>query len=273
MHSGMSSKTDNFRNLRKKTALSFLVFFTFILSLNASTVTDTLSVATFGKIFVYRQTDKPENLVIMISGDAGWKYGVVSFAESFSRMNSMVIGVDILRYFSVLKHREVDCYDVAADFIQLAKELEKKFSFSDYKPPLIMGYSSGATLVYGILAQAPAGSLIGGISLGFCTDIDLPKMLCQTYGLTETTDASGKSYFLKPDEYLANPWIVLHGKLDRVCNYNEVEDFVGKTTDAELILLPEVGHGFSKWSDFMPQWKDAYRRLIQKYHQQAYIEN
>ena len=40
---------------------------------------------------------------------------------------------------------------------------------------------------------------------------------------------------------------------------------MSKTKDAELITLPKVGHGFSKWSDFMPQWKDAYNRLIARY--------
>jgi type IV secretory pathway VirJ component len=128
-----------------------------------------------------------------------------------------------------------------------------------------MGYSSGATLVYGILAQARPGTFIGGISLGFCPDIELPKMLCQTNGLSEKVDVTGKSYFLRPDAKLGNPWIVLQGKLDKVCNYSEVADFVSKTADAELITLPDVGHGFSKWSDFMPQWKNAFIRLTENY--------
>jgi type IV secretory pathway VirJ component len=127
-----------------------------------------------------------------------------------------------------------------------------------------MGYSSGATLVYGILAQARPGTFSGGISVGFCPDIELPKMLCQINGLTEKVFVSGKSYLFQPDAKLGNPWIVLNGKLDKVCNYTEVEDFVKKTTDAELITLSKVGHGFSRWSDFMPQWKDAYMRIIQK---------
>ena len=55
------------------------------------------------------------------------------------------------------------------------------------------------------------------------------------------------------------------GKLDKVCNYNEVVDFVNKTGNAELITLPNTGHGFSKWNDFMPEWKDAFNRLIEKH--------
>jgi type IV secretory pathway VirJ component len=131
-----------------------------------------------------------------------------------------------------------------------------------------MGYSSGATLVYGILAQARPGTFVGGISIGFCPDIDLPKMLCEINGLTVKTEVPGKRYILQPDEELGNPWIVLNGKLDKICNYPDAVDFMAKTKNAEFITLPKVGHGFSKWSDFMPQWKDAYSRLIAKYEKE-----
>jgi type IV secretory pathway VirJ component len=250
----------------KKSAF-FTIIFSFILISGSGAVSrdDSINVAPFGKVFIYKQTDSPRNVIIMISGDAGWKFGVVGFAETFSEMNNLVVGVDVVRYFKELRQRTDDCYRVASDFVNLATVIEKKYNFPDYKPAIIMGYSSGATLVYGILAQARAGTFIGGISLGFCPDIELPKVLCQTNGLSERVDVTGKSYFLQPDAKLGNPWIVLQGTLDKICNYSEVLDFVNKTTDAELITLPNVGHGFSKLSDFMPQWKDAFNRLIAKY--------
>jgi type IV secretory pathway VirJ component len=241
--------------------LSTILFSLHFSAVIAVSPTDSLTVVPFGKVYIYNPVNTVANVVIMISGDAGWKSGVVSFAGEFSKLNNMVIGVDILHYFKELRQRSDDCYRVATDFIELATSIEKKFNFPDYRAPLIMGYSSGATLVYGILAQARPGTFIGGISIGFCPDIQLPKMLCETNGLTEKVDVTGKSYFLEPDAKLGNHWIVLQGKLDKVCNYEEVADFVSKTTDAELITLPETGHGFSKWSDFMPQWKDAYARL------------
>ncbi len=226
---------------------------------------DSIDVAPFGKVFLYDQTRTPSNVIIMISGDAGWKYGVPEFAESFSDMNTLVIGVDILRYFNMLRHRPDSCYDIAADFVQLSTEVEKRYNFPDFVPPVLMGYSSGATLVYGILAQARPGTFMGGISLGFSPDVELPKMFCEFNGLREKVDVPGKIFFLQADARLGNPWIVLHGKLDKVCDYKTVLDFTNKTTDAELITLPNVGHGFSKWSDFMPQWKDAYKRILAKY--------
>jgi type IV secretory pathway VirJ component len=250
----------------QKTFIS-LVFLSVICFSESIAVTpaDSVIVPTFGKVFVYNRTITPQNVIIMISGDGGWKSGVISFSETFSEMNSLVIGVDILRYYKELRLRTDECYNVAADFVQLATEVEKKYDFPDYKPPVIMGYSSGATLVYGILSQARPGTFIGGISIGFCPDIELPKMLCEINGLKVKTDVPGKRFLLQPDDKLGNPWIVLNGQLDRICNYTEQVDFISKTKDAELVTLPKVGHGFSKWSDFMPQWKDAYSRLITKY--------
>jgi type IV secretory pathway VirJ component len=251
--------------MKKLLLVALIIFFILPAESQTNVPADSSNVAPFGKVYVYKRADVTRNVIIMISGDGGWKYGVIGFAETFSDMGNLVIGVDILRYFKYLRQSAGDCYSVSADFVQLATVVEKKYNFPDYRPPVIMGYSSGATLVYGILAQARPGTYIGGISVGFCSDIDLPKMLCQTNGLTENDDVKGKSYFLLPDAKLGNPWIVLHGKLDKVCNYSEVADFVAKTSDAELITLPNVGHGFSKWSDFMPQWKDAFDRLVEQY--------
>jgi type IV secretory pathway VirJ component len=248
--------------MRKMFFCLYMLIFYNSAELRAVISRDSLNVAPFGNVYIYNQTINLHNVVIMISGDNGWKSGVIAFAEKFSEKNTLVIGVDIRRYFKELRRRTGDCYLVSADFVNLATVVEKKYSFSEYKPPVVMGYSSGATLVYGILAQARPGTFAGGISLGFCPEIELPKMLCQLNGLSEKADSSGKSYSFIPDSRLGNPWIVLQGKLDNVCNYSEVAEFVKKTAGAELISLPEVGHGFSKWGDFMPQWLDAYNRLI-----------
>jgi type IV secretory pathway VirJ component len=231
----------------------------------AASSQDSINVSPFGKVLIYKPESEARHVVILISGEEGWKHGIEGFAEEFSAMNNIVIGVDIIRYFRDLKQREEDCYKVADDFVELAAAIEKKYNFPEYQPAVVMGYSRGATLVYGILSQARPGTFIGGISLGFCPDIELPKKLCENAGLSVKVNVPGKSYYLEPDAKLGNSWIVLQGALDKVCNSDEISDFVSRTSDAELVTLPAVGHGFSKWSDFMPQWKDAFNRLIAKY--------
>jgi type IV secretory pathway VirJ component len=258
-------KNQNLKNISKSFFFSLYFTFLFVSGSAAVTTLDSLTVPVFGKVFIYNRTTTPQNVIIMISSNAGWKAGAISFSETFSEMNSLVIGVDISRYFKELKTRSDECYNVATDFVQLATEMEKKFDFPDYKSPVLMGYSSGATLVYGILAQSRPGTFIGGISIGFCPDIELPKRLCEINGLAVKEDIPGKRYLLEPDKKLGNSWIVLNGQLDKICNYPAVVDFVSKTKNAELVTLPKVGHGLSKWNDFMPQWKDAFTRLMAKY--------
>ncbi len=237
-------------------------------------VVDSATVSPFGRVYVYSVANNtPDNVIIMISGDGGWKYGVTDFSKEFCRMNSVVAGVDILKYYRYLRQQSTDCYTISSDFVELATAIERKFNFKGYVPPVIMGYSSGATLVYGILAQARPGTFIGGISLGFCPDIELPEILCQVNGLATKEIVKGKSFMFLPDSRLGNPWVVLHGKVDKVCNFQTVYDFVAKTSGAQLVALPGVGHGFSKWSDFMPQWKTAYTGLIKKFSDDQTLAN
>ncbi len=254
---------------------SFIIICCCCPSLKGQTILiDSIIVTPFGKVYVYTSgAVSPQNLIIMISGDGGWKHGVPEFAKEFSRMNSVVVGVDILRYYKHLRKKKTDCYMVSPDFVELATTIEHKYSFPGYIPPVVMGYSSGATLVYGILAQARPGSFIGGISLGFCPDIELPEMLCQINGLTVKGIEKGKGYIFLPDARLGNPWVVLHGEKDKICDFQSTNDFVHKTADSKLIALHEVGHDFSKWSDFMPQWKAAYKEMIKGFNSYISADN
>jgi type IV secretory pathway VirJ component len=223
---------------------------------------DSATMAPFGKVHLYIPDSAPESVTIMISGDGGWKYGVVDFSEHFAAQKSLVIGVDILQYYKNLIGRSEECYHIATDFIELASTVEKQQNMPKYQEPVLMGYSSGATLVYALLAQARPNSFKGGISLGFCPDVELPKHFCEINGLKQHPLTNGKSFDLDPDSQLGNRWIVLQGKLDKICDFQNTLDFINKTSDAELISLDKVGHGFSNWADFMPQWDKAFQSLF-----------
>jgi type IV secretory pathway VirJ component len=54
----------------------------------------------------------------------------------------------------------------------------------------LVGYSSGATLVYATLAEAPDGLFKGALSLGFCPDLDLKKTVCKGSGIETAPHAT-----------------------------------------------------------------------------------
>lgn len=231
-------------------------------AIHAKITKDSLTVTPFGNVHLYIPDKAPESITIMISGDAGWKYGVIDFSEHFAEKSSLVVGVDILKYYRELRMRKEDCYHVVSDFVKLATIVEKKYKFPHYREPILMGYSSGATLIFALLAQARPNTFKGGISLGFCPDVELPKEFCRLNGLKEFPMTDKKSFNLNPASKLGNKWIVLQGKLDEVCEFRNTANFVRKTANAELVTLDHVGHGFSKWSNFMPQWDSAYKSIL-----------
>src|SRR5664280_537196 len=237
-----------------------IIFLVLQTQIKAVTESDSLKVPSFGKVYIFNRTKTPEVVIIMISGESDWKSKSQNFSE-----NSLVVGVDLKQYYKTLKERTDDCYNVAADFVELATEVEKKYDFPDYKPPVLMGYSGGGTIVFGILAQARPGTFIGGISIGFNPHFELPKMLCQNNGLSESVDIPGKRYLFQPGERLGNPWIVIQNEADKANSYALVSDFISKTKNAELVTIPKEVKGTARRNDLLTEWKNAFSRLITRY--------
>jgi type IV secretory pathway VirJ component len=174
----------------------------------------------------------------------------------------VVAGIDITHYLKELSNSTETCSYPAADFELLSKLIQKKSDFPDYVPPILVGYSSGATLVYSVLVQAPPNTFQGAISLGFCPDLPLTKPLCRGNGLEWTQGPRGQGYNFLPAANLQAPWIAFQGTIDQVCNANATEDFVKQVDRGEIVLLPKVGHGFGVQRNWMPQFKEAFKRLI-----------
>ena len=224
---------------------------------------ETLDFGRFGNTTLYRQSDHPSHVVIFVSGDGGWNLGVVDMAKKLSTLNALVVGIDIVHYLKQLENSSEKCSYPASDFEDLSKYVQKKLDFPRYIQPVLMGYSSGATLVYAVLAQAPANTFQGAVSLGFCPDLPLLKPLCRGSGLEWEKGPNGKGYFFLPAKKLQAPWIVFQGTIDQVCNADLAQAYVKQVNGGRIVLLPKVGHGFSVSGNWMPQFTQAFKRLVE----------
>ncbi len=238
----------------------------FILLLLAGTTVanqpDSLKVGIFGQVKIYKPASEPQQLILFISGDGRWNLGVIDMAIAFTRINAMVVGIDITRYYKNLQKTVSDCYYPASDFENLSKIIQEKYHYKEYINPVLVGYSSGATLAYGILAQAPAHTFKGAISLGFCPDIEVNRKLCPGSGLKSHILKEGKSFYLEPCSNLQEPFFVLQGETDQVFNFESTANYLKQVPNSFLIPLPGVGHGFSVQKSWMPQMKDAFTKII-----------
>jgi type IV secretory pathway VirJ component len=218
----------------------------------------------FGKIALYHPTPNPAHVVLFVSGDGGWNLGVVDMARELTALDALVVGVDITYYLKQLERSSEPCVYPAADFELLSKYVQKKLGFPQYITPVLIGYSSGATLAYAALAQAPGNTFLGAISLGFCPDLLVSKPFCRGSGLDWTKGPQGKGYSFLPATHLAVPWVAFQGIIDQVCDAEKTKTYATQVNNGKIVMLPKVGHGFSVPKNWMPQFKTEFTHLVQK---------
>ena len=230
---------------------------------------DSLFFRAFGKVTIYHPEGIPDSFVLFISGDGGWNKGVVDMANNMVTQGAMVAGINIVQYFNSIKSLKSPCYYSAGDFEEVSLSIQKKYKFNQYYKPILVGYSSGATLVYGLLAQAPANTFKGAIAIGFCPDIEIDRPLCKGTGLTSHILKPDKAFYLEPCLQLTAPFIALNGMIDQVCTYIDTKKFMEEMPMAELVTLPNVGHGFSVSRNWVPQFISAYQKV---YSEPGFVE-
>ncbi len=224
----------------------------------------------YGPIAIYRPDGPLRSMILFISGDGGWHLGVVDAARMFAAQGALVAGIDIRRYFATIRTpagaADARCVSLAGDLEALSQRIQRTLQLGEYRHPVLVGYSSGATLVYAALAQSPAGTFAGALSMGFCPDQDFAgATLCASNGLTyrrmKPDQPRDTTLLLQPDPQLRDGWLVAQGTQDQVCDAGVAREFAAAIPSAQLIDLPKVGHGFSRTDRWWPQVYDAYQHL------------
>lgn len=186
----------------------------------------------FGVIHLYRGEGQPQQLTLLISGDAGWKQDMDGMARALARPGILVAGIDLDHYRNGVNGSGDYCDYPAGTLAALGRELQRRYRFGNAEPPLLAGYAGGATLAYVALAQSPGGTFRGAISIDFQPTLRLTKMLCKGLGSLRWAwrkDGSGMDF--QPAESLPAPWVVLQSDAARQEN---IADFVRGIPQARL---------------------------------------
>lgn len=219
--------------------------------------------APVGDVSIYRSTGPIRGVVLLLSGDGGWNLGVVDMTKALTRQGVAVAGVSTPAFQHGLEAGKDGCINPNFALSALAQDVEHKLGLARYQRPILAGYSSGATLVYGALALAPPGLYAGGVSLGFGPDIAGHKPWCQAEGFRPAPISKPQHGWLLPAGVrLPAPWLVLQGLKDQVVSPSVTHQFVVSTPQAQLIELPKVGHGFAVQANWLPQFSKAFAELL-----------
>ncbi|MBS0557520.1 MAG: hypothetical protein JSR27_08940 [Proteobacteria bacterium] len=216
-----------------------------------------------GKVTVYAPSGEPRGLALFASGDGGWELGVWDMAQTAASLGYWVAGFSTPALLKSLDAGSGECSDAAATFERIGNEVKSAMNLPESFRPLLIGYSSGATVVYAALAQAGDARFSGAMTLGFCPDLIYHKPFCEDTGLT--ADKQHKppyGFVFNTVPRVPAPWIVLQGDIDKVCNAPATVSFVEKVKNGKVISLPHVGHGYGVPRNWMPQYRAGLIELL-----------
>ncbi|MDY6944668.1 MAG: AcvB/VirJ family lysyl-phosphatidylglycerol hydrolase [Pseudomonadota bacterium] len=211
---------------------------------------ETISHGRFDKLAVYRPQGEVQQTVLFFSGERGWTSDLENMAQSLVRQGALVAGIDTPALFRNLEQDGGDCVSPDGDLENLSHFLQAYYRLPTYRPALLMGESSGAQFVHAILAQAPAGTFGGGVSLGFCPTRALKKPLC--------TSSTGPAAV-----QVSAPWLVLQGVRDGQCKV-AARQFLAGVKQAEVSAVPGDDYGSGDFHAWEPQFVSAFQRLASR---------
>lgn len=217
----------------------------------------------FEDVTLYRPAGEVKGFALFLSGDAGWDGEVAALARALAAEGALVAGIDTPQLFESLIEDGGDCVLPDGDLENLSHYLQGYAKLPTYYTPVLVGYSSGATLAYAMIAQAPANTFAGAISLGFCADLEVRKPLCRGENVHFRKRRNGKALDLLPAATLGVPWVAIQGEKDRVCSARPARAFAEKVAGASYIQLPGATHDLTPAS-WVPPVVSSFRNLSAK---------
>jgi type IV secretory pathway VirJ component len=222
-----------------------------------------LDVAGLGEVTVYAPKGEARGLALFASGDGNWNLGVWDMAQAAAEVGYWVAGFSTPAFLKSLENGDGACSDASGLLDQIGNKVKAEFKLPAGWRPVLIGYSSGATIMYAALAQAGDTRFGGAMTLGFCPDLISHKPFCAGAGLSadkQTKPPYGIVFNTVPA--VKAPWIVLQGDIDQVCNPPATEAFVNQVKGGRVVMLPKVGHGYSVPRNWMPQYRQGLIDLL-----------
>jgi type IV secretory pathway VirJ component len=199
---------------------------------------ETLSHGNFKNVALYRPQGEAKSFVLFLSGDAGWTPALGAQAQALAANGALVAGLHTPRLLAALTKDGGDCLLPDGDLENLSHFLQGYARLPGYFPPLLVGQGLGGTLAYAMLAQAPADTFGGAISMDFCPTLAVKRPLCKGDGVNFKRNAPGAGITLLPSSHTKAPWAVLQPAEATPCAPAQVQDFVAQVRGTELVSVP-----------------------------------
>jgi type IV secretory pathway VirJ component len=144
-----------------------------------------------GTVLFYRPAGPLRGFVFLFSATAGWTPAVGTAATALAGRGAAVVGVDLGQYLRNLAASDDGFHYVIAELEETSQRLQRELAAPRYHSPVLAGIGAGGTLAYAALAQAPAATVLGAVSIDPVAA--LPTRVASGTGRCAVFPAGGRS--------------------------------------------------------------------------------
>ena len=180
-----------------------------------------------------------QRVVLFLSGEQGWTAQLSHSAQLLASQGALVAGIDSRALFANLERDGAECVFPDGDLENLSHFLQAYYRLPSYEPSVLVGYGAGATLSYAMLAQAPAETFAGGVSIDFCPELRLRKRLCEAHSLHVVPVSKDRSRLAAGQTRSTVDRVTAASR--RRVSAAEAQRFVQGAPGSEIVLVPRDG--------------------------------
>jgi len=160
-----------------------------------------------GSIQVLAPKGEPGRFVIFISDADGVTPRRLEEAEALVGRGAAVALVDLSKLEGLFaKAEHEDCFYTFGDFEDVARIAQRELGVTDWHWPIMLGIGDGGTLAYLTLAQAPANTAGGAVSIGFSPSFPTTRPLCPG---APKAGSSHDAIVYAPMADVPGPWVLV----------------------------------------------------------------
>lgn len=132
---------------------------------------------------------EPQGIVILVSDAGGIAQADRDLADALLDRDLVVLPVDLEAWRSALNAQDGTCLYLGSAVEGLAKEAQRALGLTNYFHPVVAGRGEGGTLAYAAVADSPATTMAGGLSIDAAPALRTRLPVCE--GAAASPQAGG----------------------------------------------------------------------------------
>ncbi|WP_244222219.1 AcvB/VirJ family lysyl-phosphatidylglycerol hydrolase [Corallococcus exercitus] len=194
----------------------------------------------FGHVTVVTPPGAPRTVVLLLADGPADQGRGGALALALASHDALVLAVDARAYLHALE-QSARCAYPAGDLEVLSQGYQQHAELPEYLHPVLVGDGTGAALAYAALAQAPAGTFRGAVSVDFTPELATSVAFCPGAGLVRSRSGKGTRERLAPARALKEPWVLLVADHDAGHPVKAAHDFTHALKTARVLPVPGPG--------------------------------